>query len=369
MNKLIYANTKNSDLLYLLKMNIPDPFFFLENDKGSFVFLDSREFGVFQEKNKNTEISAILLDPIISKLQASGNYSLPNLAKEIISNYSNSSKLLVPDNFPLNVFNSLKESNFDISVDSDLFPARKIKGSLEIDFIKDNLDKTKKVFSLIENILKEAMIKDGFLYYKDGFLSSELIKDMVSNSLFKDKMFNFEGIIISSGPQSSMPHHPGSGTILANQPIICDIFPRSLENNYFADMTRTYVKGRASNELKNIFNGVLSVQEKMISKIKPGENGKHFYDLTCKEFNNLGFFSSSEEGFIHGLGHGLGLDVHEGPYLNKLGEEVLCPGNIVTIEPGLYYKKTGGVRIEDVVVITDSGCENLTNYHKMLEIK
>lgn len=369
MNKLIYANTKNSDLLYLLKMSIPDPFFFLETANSFFVFLDSREFGVFKEKNKNLKISPILLDPIISKLQSVGEYSLANLAKEIINNYGNSQKIVVADDFPISIFNYLKDGGFDVYVNNNLFPARKNKYEKEIEFIRDNLNKTKKAFSLIEEVLRESIIKGDFLYYQDNYLSSESLKFMVSQLLFKDKMFNSEGIIISSGTQSSMPHHPGDGRLLANQAIICDIFPRSLENNYFADMTRTYVKGRASNELKNIFNGVLKVQETMISKIRAGESGKYFHDSACKEFNGLGFFSSNEEGFVHGLGHGLGLDIHEGPYLNRLGEEILCPGNVVTVEPGLYYKKIGGVRIEDVVVIKDNGCENLTGYHKMLEIK
>ena len=369
MNKLVYANTKNSDLLYFLKMNIADPFFFLENKKGTFVFLDSREFGVFNEKNKNPKISAILLDPIISDLQLSNNYSLFNLAKEIINKYGDGNKLIVSDDFPISLFMSFKDSGCDILVDNDLFFDRKVKNETEINFIKENLNKTKKTFSLIEEILEESIIKKDYLYYQNDYLTSEYLKEMVSQFLFKEKMFSSEGIIISSGVQTSMPHHPGSGKILANQPLICDIFPRSLKNNYFADMTRTYVKGKASNELKNIFNAVLKVQEEMISEIKAGENGKYFYNLACQKFNNLGFSSSKDDGFVHGLGHGLGLDVHEGPYLNKLGNDILINGNVVTVEPGLYYKNIGGVRIEDVVVIKDDSCENLTNYPKVLEIK
>lgn len=163
------------------------------------------------------------------------------------------------------------------------------------------------------------------------------------------------------------------GILFEKKPIIIDIYPRSSNKRYFSDMTRTVVRGKALPEIKKIYNTVLAAQELAIKKVKPGIKGNELYKIVLDYFTNCGYKTERKgkvaQGFTHGLGHGVGLDVHEIPELNSSSKDVLKTGSVVTVEPGLYYPEIGGVRIEDLVVVTKNGCENLTRFEKVLEIK
>jgi len=181
--------------------------------------------------------------------------------------------------------------------------------------------------------------------------------------MLEEDLLNVEGIIISCGPHAAIPHHRGSGPLRPNETIICDIFPRYRGNHYFADMTRTYVKGAPSPELKKLYAAVFEAQTKAIAMVRPGIRFADVHEKCVEIFAKRGYHSGNK-GFIHGTGHGLGLDIHEAPYVSKGQTGVFEEGHVVTIEPGLYYPKLGGVRLEDVVWVTKNGCENLTNYPK-----
>ena len=166
----------------------------------------------------------------------------------------------------------------------------------------------------------------------------------------------------------------GIAELLADEPIIIDMVPRSKKDRYYSDMTKTIIRGTSSKELKNMYSAVLEAQNAAISRIKAGVIGSEIHDIVCDIFEGKGYSTrrgkSGEftEGFIHSTGHGVGLDIHEGPSLSESGRE-LKAGTIVTVEPGLYYKDIGGIRLEDIVVVTQSGCKNLTMFEKNLELK
>ena len=164
-----------------------------------------------------------------------------------------------------------------------------------------------------------------------------------------------------------MPHNTGKGIIYANKPIIIDIFPRSQKTGYFGDMTRTVLRGRPTEGLVKMYEAVLEGQKVGINMIKEGIKTSRVHQTITNLFKQRGFdtgkINGKPQGFIHSTGHGLGLEIHEPPRLGA-GNEMLKAGNVVTVEPGLYYEKLGGIRLEDVVLVTKGGCKNLTKFKK-----
>ena len=177
--------------------------------------------------------------------------------------------------------------------------------------------------------------------------------------------------IIASGDQCCDPHNEGSGPVKAHSSIIFDIFPRSQKTGYFGDLSRTVVRGRASERLKAAYATVQAGQQIAYRNIKNGVSGRDIHQKILDLFAARGFptgrIDGRMQGFFHGTGHGLGLDIHEPPRISP-AEATLRTGHVVTVEPGLYYLGMGGVRLEDVVVVTGKGNRNLTRAPQFLEI-
>ena len=175
----------------------------------------------------------------------------------------------------------------------------------------------------------------------------------------------------SCGDDGCNPHSEGSGVLRANKSIIIDIFPRSIESGYFGDFTRTVVKGKPSKKLEKIYQAVFDAQEAAFRHIKEGAFADEVHgavqEVFAKEGFKTGMINGKMQGFIHGTGHGVGLDIHEPPRVGKQ-RIALQAGNVVTVEPGLYYYGIGGVRLEDMVVVRKNSCRNLTAFPKELVI-
>lgn len=366
MAKLMYANTKNSDMLYCVKVEIPDPFFYIQIQNKEYVFLDHREYGVFAEHNHNPNIELVLLNPLLEEAaMMPDNTSVVNkLAFLLLQKYNLlAEKIEVPTAFPLDMADFLRSKGIRLTPVSSLYPKRLCKTKEEAENIREALRRTCKAYEKIEEILRASSIENDTVLYQGQILTSEYLKASVEQVLLEQDMLNVEGIIISCGPHAAIPHHRGSGPIRPHQTIVCDIFPRHRESGYFADMTRTYVKGNPSDEIKKLYEAVLEAQTQGIQKVKPAVKMADVHQTCVDTFLNLGYHSG-DKGFIHGTGHGLGLDIHELPYVKAGNETLFEVGHVVTVEPGLYYPEIGGVRIEDVVWVTEDGCENLTDYHK-----
>jgi Xaa-Pro aminopeptidase len=177
--------------------------------------------------------------------------------------------------------------------------------------------------------------------------------------------------IIAGGDQCCDPHNEGYGALRAHTSVIFDIFPRSQRTGYFGDLSRTVVRGRASERLKEAYETVRQGQDLGFRSIRDGVDGREVHQKILDLFTRKGFrtgkIDGRMQGFFHGTGHGLGLDIHEAPRIGAV-QSVLKAGHVVTVEPGLYYLGMGGVRLEDVVVVTPSGNRNLTKYPRFLEI-
>lgn len=183
----------------------------------------------------------------------------------------------------------------------------------------------------------------------------------IAKHLLESDYSNPEGIIVSCGKQATQPHNEGTGPLLPNQTIIVDIFPRSNKNGYFGDMTRTFVKGKASTEIKKMYLAVEKTQNKILESIKIGDRCSDVHQIAVDNFKKLGPKTTKNEGFIHGTGHSLGLNIHELPRLNAVSKSTIEPGMVFTVEPGLYYEKIGGVRIEDIVAFLPNGEKKILN--------
>ncbi len=184
-----------------------------------------------------------------------------------------------------------------------------------------------------------------------------------------------EDILVACGPKGSDPHYSGDpqDVLKANQPIILDIFPRNVQRRYWTDMTRTIVKGKASDKVKKMFNTVLEAKNASMDAVQAGVLGSDVYDVCCDVLEKAGYETTRggkkiTKGLTHSLGHGVGLEIHEGPGMNELYKLPLKEHNIVTVEPGLYDPDIGGLRIEDVVEVTKTGCNNLTKMEIRLEV-
>lgn len=197
-------------------------------------------------------------------------------------------------------------------------------------------------------------------------VTSTYLKNMVRTEMARLGYF-LESCIIASGRQACDPSCHGYGTIRPNELIICDIYPRCIESGYYGDMTRTFLKGTPSPDQQKLMQTVLHAQNIAIREIAPGKPYKDLNKMVNDLFLSMNYTTkkvgSYWQGFCHGLGHGVGLEIHEPPFIDSDDTSGVCTiGTVFTIEPGLYYPSIGGCRVEDVVVVTENGAEVLGNY-------
>ena len=370
MIKLAYDSTKNADLFYKLRVFLSDPFFFLDTGEKQYVFLDRREFELVKQKNISATMEVVLREPLLLKAKQRGNESDPleNFVGYLVEEYGEQTEeVRVPFHFPLSLADFLRARGVRVIPVSSLYPEREQKIPSEIEAVRQSIRKTEKAFAFVENILRESVIRGESIVFRGEMLTSEFLKMEAEKLLIQEGMVCQEGIIISSGQQTAIPHHPGEGPILPNAPIVCDLFPRNRATGYFADITRTFVKGTPSKKIEHMYDAVLEAQEAGMREARAGKKGKDIHEACSRVLLARGY-DVGEKGFVHGAGHGVGLQVHEGPRVGGNSQDELVAGNIITIEPGLYYPEFGGIRIEDDILVTDQAAENLTVYPKRLVI-
>lgn len=365
MIKLTYNNSKDSTFRYAVGgFEVADPTFVLDMGGKRLIFLDHREFGMFESQNTRPNIEAVLANPI---WEEAVNMSVDERVEVrcgfvILQKYNLLDvRLQVPANFPLFMADGLRGLGAKLDAVDSLYPERLQKSNEEVEHIRAALMGTHAAFQRIEEVLREARIVGAEIQWQESALTSETLKAEAERALLAAGMSNDEDMVISCGPHAAIPHHRGEGALRPHATIVCDIFPRHKKSGYYADMTRTYVKGEPSEQVKKMYQAVVDAQRKGFEIIRPGTGSLDVHKQVEQVFLNAGFHVG-DAGFIHGTGHGLGLDIHELPFMNRNHDSVMEVGHVVTVEPGLYYPEHGGVRIEDVVVITPSGVENLTRY-------
>jgi Xaa-Pro aminopeptidase len=282
-------------------------------------------------------------------------------------------KIFVPANFPHGLARELR--NFKIKVrvkKGGIFPEREFKNADEIKKISGALIMAE--VGLAEGIqaLKTSKIlRDGKLNYHGVPLTSEKLRAIIETAIVQAGGSACH-TIVAGGRQACDPHEPGHGHLRANEPIILDVFPRSCKTGYFGDITRTVVRGRASEAARRLYDTVARAQEIAFAHLQPQTPAVEVHKAVQIFFEGQGYKTGRKngrmQGFFHGTGHGLGMEIHEAPRIAVNSHDVLAAGQVITIEPGLYYTEIGGVRLEDVAAITPQGPRNLTKFEKSLEV-
>lgn len=280
--------------------------------------------------------------------------------------------VVVDARFPHSIARRLKKAGVSVSVATkELCPGRKEKTSYEIECIRQCQQAAVKSLLSTRDLLARAKINGkGHLISRGKALTSEMLRKHIAAVLLEENCF-CRDVIASSGIQTAEPHEKGHGLVLAGVPVILDIFPQHLDTGYWGDLTRTLVRGQAPAELKKMYRAVKASQAAALRQIRPGVKCKTVHKAAAQELEKRGFETRMDGdklvGFIHGTGHGVGLQIHEGPRLG-FSEERLRKNQIVTVEPGLYYPHIGGVRIEDTVVVTARGYRYLAPCERVLEV-
>jgi Xaa-Pro aminopeptidase len=278
------------------------------------------------------------------------------------------STVVVPATFPVGAADGLREVGVSVAADeSDVVTGiRATKTAAELDHVRDAQRANEAAMAAAEELLREAAVGESGVLEREGEpLTAERVKEEIEVTLLR-RGYALDETIVACGADAADPHDRGSGPLRADEAIIVDVFPRSKETSYHADMTRTFLKGDPDDELRRRFDVTDEARRAALDRLEPGVTGADVHDAVCDVYEDAGYPTlrsdpGTEVGFIHSTGHGVGLDVHERPRISPDGEE-LRPGHVVTIEPGLYDPDVGGVRIEDLVVVTEDGHENLTDY-------
>jgi Xaa-Pro aminopeptidase len=374
---IIASSEVDSNLYYITRFLAPDPFIFLQVGQPpqaekilvmSDLELDRAKAQSALGGRVNTVLSLSQYEGLVKQRGREPNWI--NVL-DVLLQERKVKWILVPSNFPIEYADGLRGKGYLLEFRREpFFEERTLKSGEEVGYIRQVQQATEEATDRAIQAIRESDARNGLLYCNGEVLTSEELKRIINVKLM-EKGCVAQHTIVASGDQACDPHNEGSGPIRAGDSIIMDIFPRSSTTRYFADMTRTVVKGKASDKLKRIYETVHKAQAAAIQMIHDGAPGREIHERVCQVFKQAGYetgmVGGRMQGFFHGTGHGVGLDIHEPPRISR-SDSVLKSGHVVTVEPGLYYPGIGAVRIEDMVWVTDGGCINLTKYPKQLEV-
>jgi len=285
----------------------------------------------------------------------------------------NLKRVYVSPQFPIGVVRGLEEGDIQVRVAREpVFPARLRKTDVEIKAMRASQRSAVQAMQFAMDTIASARVgsNNQLLTPSGDVLTSEGLRAGIEQVLMEEQCSG-EEIIVAGGDQAVDPHERGRGPLYAYQTIVLDIFPCSRTTGYWGDMTRTVIKGKATPEQKRLYQTVLDAQKAALARVAPGVSGRTIHLGICEAFEKAGYVTGMKDGvpqgFIHSTGHGVGLDIHEAPSISPSGG-ALQEGNVITIEPGLYYRGIGGVRIEDTVVVTSDGFSLLGRCRKEFEL-
>jgi Xaa-Pro aminopeptidase len=370
ITRLIVAASENDpDMLYATRFFAPDAFIFLEERGKRTLVLSDLEI---DRARKQAQADEFVSYSALER-EVQGNQRKAPAYEKVLAHFLRKRGVrtaVVPSNFPLGFAQELERSRITLRVTNGLFwPEREAKSDDELKLMRRALQITEA--GMARGIEVLAASKAGpakKLVWSGKPLTSEVLRAEIDSAVLRAGGLP-ANTIVAGGDQACDPHERGSGPLKANSLIILDIFPRDAKSGYFGDMTRTVVRGRASEAQKELWETVREGQEMALKKMKPGVDGLSLHNEVKQFFTDRGFPTEvrggRQVGFFHGTGHGLGLEIHEIPRFQKT---IFKVGQVITVEPGLYYPGLGGVRIEDVAVVTKSGNRLLSRFEKRLEI-
>ena len=364
---MISASELDANLYYATRFAAPDPFIFVQTTSEKIAVMSDLEL---DRARSQASVDAVLSYSAYEDMARGQGIATPSILDvlDLVLKERGARRLQVPGYFGIEHADGLRARGYTLSVKREpFFESRLMKSDEEIEAITATQRATEEAVGAAISAIRAAKVQSGGQLYLDGEqLTAEALKKIIHLKLMEHECVA-QHTIIAPGSQGVDPHHHGTGPVRAHESIVIDVFPRSGRTRYFADMSRTVVKGKASPKLRAMYSAVLRAQECGIALIKDGAEGRAIHATVNAVLEKDGFTTSMQggrmQGFFHGTGHGVGLDIHEPPRISR-ADGILKSGSVVTVEPGLYYLDAGAIRIEDLVVVTAAGCRNLTNFPK-----
>jgi Xaa-Pro aminopeptidase len=367
---MIAASESDANLYYATKFIAPDPFVYLEVKGERLMLMSDLEMDRARGEAQVDRVLSYSEYERAAKGQGVPTPGTIDVVHAVLAKMGVTT-LLVPSSFPFGHALRLQALGYRLETKHEPFyEQRAVKSPEELAFIEAAQRATEEAVAVAHARLRQATIREGGLWFEGAPVTSESLKKLINVKLMEQECVA-QHTIVAGGDQACDPHCEGSGPLLADRSIIFDVFPRSSATRYFADMSRTVVRGTPSPELKRLYQTVKDAQEEAVTKIHDGADGAKIHQGICDRFEAAGYktgvVNGRMQGYFHGTGHGVGLDIHEAPRISRTGS-LLQEGQVVTVEPGLYYPGLGAVRIEDMVLVTKDGARNLTNYPKVFEL-
>lgn len=372
-NLLMIADSDHdANMLYAVGMFVPDPFIYLRLRGRPLIVMSDLEIDRARKQSPHCQV--LSLNKYLKRLRAAGLKSprLSDVAHAILHERG-IRRVIVPHNFSLGRAEELRRYRVTVKVKRGaFFPDREQKTPAEVKKISAALMMAEVGMAEAMQVLRNTKItRGGRLMYHNLPLTSEKLRAVIDTAIIQVNGLAAH-TIVAGGQQACDPHEGGFGPLRANEPIIIDIFPRSQKTGYFGDITRTVVRGRASEAVRRLYDTVLQGQKLAFKRVQAGVPTSEPHRTVQSFFEEQGFKTQCRggrmQGFFHGTGHGLGLEIHEAPRVGATSTGTLKAGQVVTVEPGLYYPELGGVRLEDVALVTQNGARNLTRFEKVLEL-
>jgi len=377
---LVDAGGDESDQLYLSGFDAPDPFHTLY-DGSVHLLVSGLEYGRAASEARAATVERHADYGLRERVEEYGRVDGSRRVLAAFCREHGVESVAVPARFPLATADGLREQGIEVlTPDSPpigrgganaVEEIRATKTAEEIEHVRTAQRANEAAMAAAEDLLAAATVSDGTLHHDGEPLTSERVTEEIEVTLLRHGCA-LDETIVACGADAADPHDRGSGPLVADEPIIVDIFPRDKATKYHADMTRTVLVGDPSDAVREWYDLTARAKEAALDALEPGVTGEDVHDAVCDVYEAAGEPTlrddeGAETGFIHNTGHGVGLDVHEQPLVGPGGTE-LEPGHVVTVEPGLYDPAVGGVRIEDIVVVTEDGYENLTEYPERLVV-
>ena len=365
---LLDADSSDATQRYLSGFDAPDPFMTCYTPNELSVLVSGLEFGRAKTESRAGRIRRSVAYDKRELVDAYGRTEATHRINAAFLADCGVERVAIPERFPVGTADGLREQGVEVVVDTDdvLLDIRAVKTPTELNHIRTTQHANEAAMAAAERVIRQAGVNgDGRLTLGGEILTSERVKQAIEITLLKHGC-GLDDTIVACGQQAADPHNRGSGPLVANEPIIIDIFPRNKSTGYHSDMTRTFCKGEPSETLAEWYELTEQALAAALDAVEPGNTGADVHTAACAVYENAGLPTfrtdpETEVGFIHSTGHGVGLAVHERPSLSTQGGDLVA-GQVITVEPGLYDPAVGGVRIEDIVFVTDDGYENITAY-------
>ncbi|WP_435146398.1 M24 family metallopeptidase [Halobaculum sp. P14] len=361
------SDSSDSNQLYLSGFDAPDTFFTAYTHAETAVLVSGLEYGRAKKESRADTVARLAEYDHVDRVEEHGE------AEGTVRTYAaflddlGVDAAVVPERFPVGVADGLRDRGVDVAVDTDdvVEDIRATKTDEEVEHVRTAQKANEAAMRAAETLIADAAVDGDVLVHDGEPLTSERVREEIEVTLLRHGCA-LDETIVACGADAADPHNRGSGPLEPGEPVVVDIFPRDKASKYHADMTRTFLRGDPDDEVRTRYDVTHDALRRALDAVEPGVTGAEVHDVVCDTYEEAGYETlrsdpTTETGFIHSTGHGVGLDVHEQPGVNPRGEE-LKPGHVVTIEPGLYDPAVGGIRIEDIVVVTEDGHENLTDY-------